>query len=129
MVSRGTMLGRALRRRCPRCGEPAFSSWFKMDENCVQCGLHFEREPGYWAGAITINTIVIFATFLVSFGVMVVATWPEVPWTTVLVTTLLINLVVPTIFYPLSKTIWLALEMSWHPLEAEELRAAEARLS
>ena len=99
-----------------------------MDENCERCGLHFEREPGYWVGAMIINTTVIFATFLVTFGGLILATWPEVPWTTVLVTTLAINLIVPTVFYPLSKTLWLALEMSWHPLEPEELRAAEARL-
>jgi hypothetical protein len=99
-----------------------------MNENCERCGLHFEREPGYWVGAMIINTTVIFATFLVTFGGLVLATWPDVPWTTVLVITLAVNLIVPTVFYPLSKTIWLALEMSWHPLEPEEIQAAEARV-
>ena len=74
-----TRLGRALRRRCPRCGESAFESWFGMAEHCSRCGLRFEREPGYWVGAVTINTIVIFGTFLVVFGGLVVLTWPDVP--------------------------------------------------
>ena len=99
-----------------------------MDENCDGCGLHFEREPGYWVGAMIINTIVIFSTFLLSFGGLVLLTWPEVPWTTVLSATLLINLVVPTVFYPLSKTVWLALELSWHPLEPAEIEAAADRV-
>lgn len=99
-----------------------------MRENCPGCGLHFEREPGYWVGAMIINTIVIFATFLVSFGGLVLLTWPDVPWTTILIATLVINLVVPTVFYPLSKTVWLALELSWHPLEPAEVEAASARI-
>lgn len=90
--------------------------------------MHFEREPGYWVGAMIINTIVIFATFLVSFGGLVLLTWPDVPWTTILIATLVINLIVPTVFYPLSKTVWLALELSWHPLEPAEVEAAAARI-
>lgn len=126
--STGSRLGRALRRRCPRCGEPAFDSWFRMHEHCSRCGLRFEREPGYWVGAVTINTIVIFGTFLIVFGGMVVLTWPDVPWVTVLILTALANVLIPTFFYPLSKTTWLALEMSWHPLEPEEIEAARSRV-
>ncbi len=100
-----------------------------MHEHCPECGLRFEREPGYWVGAVTINTVVIFATFLVTFGGMVFATWPDVPWPTVLVVTAVLNVAVPVLFYPMSKTIWLALEMSWHPLEPNEIEAAAARIS
>jgi uncharacterized protein (DUF983 family) len=124
----GTRLGRALRRRCPRCGEPAFETWFGMKRYCTGCGLEFEREPGYWVGAVTINTTVIFGTFLLVFGGLVVITWPEVPWVTVLIVTVVANLAIPTIFYPMSKTIWLALEMGWHPLEREEIEAARDRV-
>lgn len=99
-----------------------------MHDHCPGCGLHFEREPGYWVGAVTINTVVIFATFLVTFGGLTLLTWPNVPWVVVLIVTLIVNLVVPIVFYPLSKTVWLALEMSWHPLEPDEIEAAAARL-
>lgn len=78
-------------------------------------------------GAVTINTVVIFVTFLVVFGGSVVATWPDVPWVTVLIVTLALNLAIPTLFYPVSKTVWSALELSWHPLEAEEVEAAALR--
>ena len=128
-AARGEMISRALGRRCPRCGGPAFDSWYAMDENCGQCGLKFEREPGYWVGAVIINTVVIFATFLVSFGGMVLLTWPEVPWAAVLAVTLTINLVVPIVFYPISKTLWLALELSWHPLEPDEIETAAQHIT
>lgn len=97
-----------------------------MHENCPRCGLRFEREPGYFVGAVVVNTTIIFATFVVTLGGMVLLTWPEVPWVTVLIVTLIANLVVPTVLYPLSKTIWLALEMSWHPIDPGEIEAAES---
>ena len=29
-----------------------FQRWFTMLEDCPRCRLHFEREPGYWTGAM-----------------------------------------------------------------------------
>lgn len=123
------MLGRGLRRRCPRCGEPAFVGFFEMKEFCGRCGLRFEREPGYWVGAVTINTAVIFGTFLIVFGGLVVITYPEVPWGLVLTVTLVANVVIPVVFYPVSKTLWAAMELSWHPLEQSEIDAAAQRIA
>jgi Na+(H+)/acetate symporter ActP len=100
-----------------------------MLEHCRSCGLRFEREPGYWVGAVIINTTVIFGTFLIVFGGMILLTWPDVPWTVVLVVTLAANVAIPVTFYPMSKTVWLALELSWHPLEPEEIEAAAARVA
>lgn len=99
-----------------------------MKEHCRRCGLQFEREPGYWVGAVIINTTVIFATFILVFGVMVLATYPEVPWGVVLGVTVAANIAIPIIFYPMSKTLWSALELSWHPLEPDEIEAAASRI-
>lgn len=98
-----------------------------MKEHCSRCGLQFEREHGYWVGAVIINTTVIFATFLVVFGGMVMLTFPDVPWVTVLVVTALANIVLPIVFYPISKSLWLGMELSWHPLEDEEIASATRR--
>ena len=118
---------RALRRRCPRCGDPAFVSYFTLKKYCGSCGLEFEREPGYWAGALIVNTAFIFATFVVTFGAGILITWPDVPWTALLITLLLINGLVPVLFYPQSKTVWSAMELGWNPLQAEEIEAAANR--
>lgn len=121
------MVGRGLTRRCPRCGGRAFESWFRMKDHCDRCGLRFEREEGYWVGAVIINTTVTFGTFLVIFLSLVLGTWPDVPWETVMGVTVVANAAVPVALYPISKTVWLALELSWHPLEAEELALARSR--
>jgi hypothetical protein len=99
-----------------------------MRETCAGCGLQFEREPGYWVGAVIINTTVIFATFLVVFGGLVLATYPDVPWGLVLVVTALANVIIPIAFYPISKSLWAGMELSWHQLEPDEIDAAARRL-
>lgn len=100
-----------------------------MHERCVLCGLKFEREDGYWVGAMIINTTVTFAAFLLVFGGSAVLTWPDVPWMAVLLVTALVNLAVPIVFYPVSKSLWLALEMGWHPLEEAEVAEAARHAS
>lgn len=75
-------------------------------------------------GALTINTAFTFASFLVIFVGGIAAFWPEVPWPALGIVAITMNAVLPVLFYPLSKTIWMALEMSWHPLEPHEREAA-----
>lgn len=55
-----------------------------------------------------------FATFLVLFVGGILLTWPEVPWGTIGVITIAAMAIVPILFYPLSKTVWMAIEMGWN---------------
>ncbi len=98
-----------------------------MKDHCDRCGLRFEREEGYWVGALIINTTVTFGTFLVVFVGGILITWPEVPWAGIGVITVVANGAIPVLFYPVSKTLWMALELGWHPLEDGEIEAAAAR--
>lgn len=42
-----------LRQRCPRCHEGRiFQHTLKMNDPCPVCGMLFEREPGYFLGAM-----------------------------------------------------------------------------
>lgn len=121
------MMGRAFRRRCPRCGAKAFTSYFTLHKHCQECGLRFEREEGYWVGAMVINTTVVFGSFLVLFVGGMLIFWPDVPWGALAVVTLGTMALLPILFYPFSKTLWMALELSWHPLEEKEAADAAHR--
>jgi transposase-like protein len=47
------LLWRGACLRCPRCGARSlFRTWFAMHERCTVCGLRFEREQGYFLGAM-----------------------------------------------------------------------------
>ena len=51
-----TLLSRAVRLRCPRCGEgKLFARWFRMHETCSGCKLRYEQAPGYFLGSAYLN--------------------------------------------------------------------------
>jgi uncharacterized protein (DUF983 family) len=112
--SRTRMLLRGATRRCPRCGSgKLFHKWFKMVPDCPRCGMHFEREEGYWTGAIAVNTIIVGAIFTVVFVTAMALTIPDIPWVTILMAVIPIMSVGPLLVYPFSKTLWLAIDISF----------------
>jgi hypothetical protein len=91
-----------------------------MRDVCPGCGLRFEREPGYWVGAVTINTTVTFGFFVTLFVTLTMLNWPDPPWVMIMAVTVAANLLLPVFFHPVSRTIWAAMEISWHPLEPKD---------
>jgi uncharacterized protein (DUF983 family) len=115
------MMGRALWRRCPRCGSRgAFAGWFTLKQTCPGCGIRFEREPGYWVGAVIFNTALGIAVFLGSFGILLLLTWPEVPWEVVAPITGGLAVATVVVAYPFVKLLWVAYDLKVHPLESHE---------
>lgn len=116
------MLWRAAHRRCPLCGHrEIFRSWGELVERCPGCGYSFEREEGYWVGAMIVNIGVAQALFFALFLGGLALTWPEVPWTTLLVVSLVVMAAFPVWFYPRSKTLWVWLDLRVHPYGDERL--------
>jgi uncharacterized protein (DUF983 family) len=105
-------LGRGSLKRCPRCGNRRlFLSWFRMKEACNSCGLPLEREVGGFLGAIAINYGVTGAVFIAILVAVVWATVPDVPVWPLLGVSAVVTIGVPLLFYPFSKTIWLAIDL------------------
>jgi uncharacterized protein (DUF983 family) len=124
-----TMLRRGLGRRCPSCGGAAFAGWWKLPTHCHLCGHRFERESGYWVGAVIFNTALAIVAFLGSFGLLLAITWPDVPWDWVAPVVIGVTSVVPILFYPYAQSLWMAYDLYVHPLERKELEAAQRRLA
>ena len=54
-----------IRERCPRCAAgPVFAGLFKMNRRCPVCGLEFEREQGYFVGAMYFSYALAIAAVL-----------------------------------------------------------------
>ncbi len=107
----GTLVKRGLTRRCGRCGSgDLFDGWFAMKPECPTCGITFEREHGYWLGAMTIDMAVAEGVFVVVLAVALAITYPDVPWGWLFVVLVGANLIIPVFFYPVAKTLWVALE-------------------
>ncbi|MCU1467057.1 MAG: hypothetical protein JWM72_2985 [Actinomycetia bacterium] len=112
--SRALTLWRGLRRKCPRCGAgKLFRRWFHMVPDCPSCHLHFEREPGYWVGAVAINTMVIGILFTILLVVFSAMTVPDIPWVPLLMAEIPLMGLGPIAFYPYSKTLWVALDRAF----------------
>jgi uncharacterized protein (DUF983 family) len=70
-------LGTVLRLRCPRCGEgQVFKARFQLNDNCPKCDLHFNREPGYFVGALYASYAL---SLLLAAPVAVALWWVGVP--------------------------------------------------
>jgi uncharacterized protein (DUF983 family) len=113
-----TKIGRALGLRCPRCGSRGIvRTWFTMQERCPNCGLTLARgeTSDYWLGAYAINLVVAesLAAFI-AFGVLW-ATWPD--YMAAQVTGMVLAVALPEAFYPFSRTLWLAWDLSFRPRE------------
>jgi uncharacterized protein (DUF983 family) len=81
-----------------------------MVDDCPRCGLHFEREEGYWAGALAINIVVTGGLFTIVFVSLLVLTVPDVPVAPLLAILVPITVLTPILNYPFSKTVWMALD-------------------
>ncbi len=115
------MLKRARRLRCPVCGEgEPFPDGLKIAERCDVCAFGFEREPGYFLGAMVINYGVIGVIALALLGVMAVglrwSLWVIVP------ALMVFGLVGVPAFYRYSRGIWLAMDLAADPAEAKDFR-------
>jgi uncharacterized protein (DUF983 family) len=117
------LVGRALRLRCPNCGQGRlFLSWFRFRERCPVCGLKVERgEEGYQVGSYMFNIIAAELLFAAVFLAVVAATWPAPPWTLLDIGGVALMIVAPFVFFPFSKTLFLAFDLAFRPATADEL--------
>ena len=116
-----------LRLRCPRCGEERlFQGLFRMKEDCETCGLHYEREAGYFVGAIYINYA---ATAVIAIGGYFLVD-SFVDWTLAqqIAFWCVFSTAFPLWFFRYSRSLWLALDHVFNP-EPPTLRVVRPRTS
>ncbi len=103
---------RALRLRCPVCGEGRLFTGLTMHETCPACGFPFEREPGYWTNAVTLN-------FMITGGVIVLLVAPlaysNLPVPVIVGIGLVLAVVLPLACFRHGKALWLAFDLHIRP--------------
>ena len=77
-------------------------------------------------GAMTMNVIVTFFLLAVDIVVGTVATYPDIAAVPMVVVGLVVAVVWPLFFYPMTYTLWAAVDLLMHPLEPPELADADA---
>jgi uncharacterized protein (DUF983 family) len=112
------MIWRGARRRCPWCGGRGafFTGWFAKQDRCRTCGLSWQRGyEGFELGAMTINIIVVFGTLIVGLVVAVAVTLPDIPVVPLVVALGAVAIIMPIVIYPVSYTLWQAVDVAMHP--------------
>jgi ABC-2 type transport system ATP-binding protein len=94
-----------------------FQGLFRMLPECPACGLKFEREQGYFLGAIYINYAATVLCMLVGFFALdyfahLALTYQMIAWSS-------FGVVFPTLFYRYSKSLWLCLDYLFSPVEED----------
>jgi uncharacterized protein (DUF983 family) len=116
--NRYTMIaGRALRLRCPRCGKgKLFAGWFRMHPECSNCGLLYQREPGFFLGSIYFNygltAAIVTASYFIGFFA---GADPDV----LLWSLTAFCVLFPLWFFRYARSLWLAFDQYWDPRGTE----------
>lgn len=123
--SAGTKFGRALLLRCPRCGgRVILRNWLALEDHCSQCGLALERgeSSDFWIGAYVFNLV---AGEVLAIGIPIIwmiASAPHQPWTSIEIVAAVLCVALPFVFFPFSRTLWLAWDLSFRPVEPGDAR-------
>ena len=122
------LFGRALRLRCPSCGEgKAFTSWLHMRSRCPECGFKLERgEEGYQVGSYMFNIVASELLFAAVFLGVVVQTWPAPPWNLLQYGGAVLMVIVPFVFFPFSKMLFLAFDLVFRPATSDDFLGQSA---
>jgi uncharacterized protein (DUF983 family) len=118
------LLLRGLTRRCPWCGDRRayFHGWFRRQEHCRNCGHGYRRgDHAFELGATTASFILTLLGVLVTTLVAVLISLPglEVMW--VVGPAAAVALLGPIAFYPISFTLWQAIDLWMRRPTREEL--------
>jgi ABC-2 type transport system ATP-binding protein len=98
-----------------------------MRPECPTCGLKFEREPGYFLGAIYINYAATVGCMLAGFFALdyflnLSLTYQIIVWSS-------FGLVFPMLFYRYSKSLWLCLDYLFSPVEEDRVETRTPGIS
>jgi uncharacterized protein (DUF983 family) len=109
-----------LRLRCPRCLRgKVWRSFLGMHERCPVCDLLFEREPGYFTGAMVVSYVLAVPTF----GLIVIALLAAGVETGIaLLAGGALYLVLAPLILRYSRVIWLHFDWLIDPADAQTRR-------
>ena len=104
-----TTLRRCLRLRCPVCGGGTIAQRpFRIRHHCPQCRALFQREEGFFVGALSINVVTTEVVALVIYYICLLVFDARDQFTFPIVCAAAV--VFPIAFYHHSWSIWLSLD-------------------
>jgi uncharacterized protein (DUF983 family) len=93
-----------------------------VNERCSQCNFRFERsEENYFMGAMFFNFMMGTSLFIGTLFAILAFSGPTIPWDMLQYVLPILLGVSMVILYPVSKVVWLAVDVMVRPVTASEL--------
>lgn len=114
---------RALRRRCPACGQGGlYASWFRLRSHCPACARPLERqEEGYRVVAYFVNLVFSEFVLMAILITWLVRTWPTPPWDRIQWVGAVAMVIAPLVLYPWSRALFLAADFYFRPQQVDDV--------
>jgi uncharacterized protein (DUF983 family) len=107
-----------LRQVCPRCrrgaifAAPVFRAPFRMNAECPVCGLKFDREHGYFTGAMYVTSALMIPPACLLYFLWLAMDWP---FEYVLAGAALASLPLLPVVVRLSRVVWIWVDRKFDP--------------
>ena len=94
-----------------------------MVDRCPGCNLRMARgEDGYTLGALWFNLVLAEGFTTAVFLATLIASWPHPPWDRLQYLGPAEALIMPFVFWPFSRTLFLAFDLCIRPVEDKDRR-------
>ena len=102
--------------KCPDCGSDSlYRRIYQVKHHCEICGLIFEREQGYFVGAIYINVLMTNALIIGTLIGYIIVTGTVSQ--KILLVLFVMGLTLPFLFFRHSRSFWIAFDHYFDPLK------------
>jgi uncharacterized protein (DUF983 family) len=117
------VMARAFAGRCPHCGGGWVLAGFDtVRDRCSRCGLRFCRsDDDYFSGAMFFGLLIGESLAVLGLAAVMLLTWPNVPWDFLQYGGTAVLLLVLIAVFPLSKVVWLGVDVLVRPVTSEEM--------
>ena len=115
-----------LKLKCPHClNGSVFKKPLKMYPDCPHCGIHFEREEGYFMMSVFVGYVMSFFIAVPTLIIMYLTMTPTI-WEYVFGALLVLLIFSPLVFH-YARVVWMHLDELMDPRRPDELEKAAAR--
>jgi uncharacterized protein (DUF983 family) len=122
MFGKGSRIYSILGMKCPRCHEGdifetknPYKKMSAIHKNCPHCELRYEKEMGFFFGAMYVSymlNIALFVTCIVAYFVLLDQ---YISGTLLMIIYVLLTIILMPVYYRLSRTIWMNFFNSYEP--------------
>ncbi len=122
MFGKGSRLYSIFAMKCPRCHEGdvfethnPYKKMTAIKETCSHCGLRYEKEMGFFYGAMYVSYMLNIALFVTSVVAYFILLDQYISGTLLMIIYVSLTVVLMPVYYRLSRTIWLNFFNSYAP--------------